>query len=323
MPVSVGYMIAAEKESGVMAAIAEISQNISEVTKVPLGTVKHIARRLGEDELLPRGPRGPNAPDFGDIHIARLLVGVMTIANGIDHTGANIARAVKRIEDLSKGGVPRVEIHVDGDPDDPMVKSVLIPTGSFVETVAYFIRLTQNPVGLDRINRRIGRLLAIGLTFGGGAVYGWIEFASGATNLNHVSDVRRINYGIMGDVLASGMTQDVRVGFDALRRLGELLKTEIPEVSPTASPETTTPASGGTGPATVVVSQPGATPVKLDALAKHQNSDAEEREQALSGPIPAHSSESLGSPPEKGPAPSQDKVEPPWPNTNRPMRCAS
>jgi hypothetical protein len=75
-----------------MAAVAEVCQTISEVASVPRRTVDHLARRLGEAELLPRGPRGRNAPHFEGIHIARLLVGVMTIANGIDYTSARPGR---------------------------------------------------------------------------------------------------------------------------------------------------------------------------------------------------------------------------------------
>src|SRR4051795_286103 len=95
-----GYSVDGIRESGSMATVATVCQVMSEETSVPRGTIDHLARRLGEAELLPRGPRGRHAPQFEDIHEARLLVGVIAIANGIDYTSASVARAVKRIEEL-------------------------------------------------------------------------------------------------------------------------------------------------------------------------------------------------------------------------------
>src|SRR4051812_19812388 len=109
-----------------MAAIAEVCQTISTVTGVPLRVVEYLARRLGEAGYLPRGPRGRHAPHFEDIHIARVLVAVMAVTNGIDYSGANILLALKRIEELSQGGEARVDVYTDGDLDDPQCEIVLM-----------------------------------------------------------------------------------------------------------------------------------------------------------------------------------------------------
>jgi hypothetical protein len=302
-----------------MAAVAEVCQTISEVAGVPRRTVDHLARRLGEAELLPRGPRGRNAPHFEGIHIARLLVGVMTIANGIDYTSARIALSVKRIEELSQGGEARFDIYTDGDLDDPQSKMMMVPAGSFIEMVASCIRWTR--FGVSK-----GGPSAIGLTFGGGNVYGWVESDLGKTGVNHVSDIRRVDFGVTEDVLKSGMKQEVRVELWALSRLGELLDPaslqhqsnsksayssiiEKSEVTPMTFSETTTPTTVGTGPASVddktKVSQPGGDPVKLADGSNQQDSDEKERGQS------SPPSASRGSP-SSDPS-DRSKDEPPWP----------
>jgi hypothetical protein len=279
-----------------MAAVATVCQVISEETGVPRGAVDHLARRLGEAELLPRGPRGRHAPQFEDIHEARLLVGVMAIANGIDYTSASVVRAVKRIEDLSQGGEARVDVYVDRDLNDPQCDVVLVPAGSFVDNVAFLIRLTQASTNRDNYPAT-----AIGLTFGSGNVYGWIEYGKEDRGLDRPSDIQRVNFGLMSAVLKSGMKQEVRIEADVLFRLGELLDdTQLkpqPELllreqaAPKISSKTTTPAAGGAGPAHVdEASQPGVNPV--NHADSHNQQDSDERER---GQSPAPSS-SLGSP---------------------------
>src|SRR4051812_5765884 len=140
-----------------MAAVAEVCQTISAAAGVPLRLVEYLARRLGEAGQLPRGPRGRHAPHFEDIHIARLLAAVMVVADGIDFTGASIALAMTRIEALSQGGEACVDVYVDGDMDDPQSNIMLVPAGSFLETVAHCIRWTRSGVGT-------GSPSAIGLT---------------------------------------------------------------------------------------------------------------------------------------------------------------
>jgi hypothetical protein len=298
-----------------MAAVAEVCQTISEVASVPRRTVDHLARRLGEAELLPRGPRGRNAPHFEGIHIARLLVGVMTIANGIDYTSARIALAVKRIEELSQGGEARFDIYTDGDLDDSQSKMMVVPAGSFIEVVASFIRWTRFGASKDGPS-------AIGLTFGGGNVYGWVESDLGKTGVNHVSNIRRVDFGVTEDVLKSGMKQEVRVEFWALSRLGELLG-EIPlepqgefilRPASSTSSQTTTPAAGGTGPASIDrASQPSGDSVNLADGSNQQDSDEKERGQS-SYPFTLRGS------PSSDPS-DRLKEEPPWQRSNSPTHA--
>jgi hypothetical protein len=290
-----------------MATVAAVCQVISEGTGVSRGAVDHLARRLGEAELLPRGPRGRHAPHFGDIHEARLLVGVMAIANGIDYTSASVVQAVKRIEELSQGGEARVDVYVDGDLEDPQSEIVLAPAGSFVEHVAFLIRLTRNP-----ISKNDYPATAIGLTFGSGKVYGWMECRVKGRGQN-----RRFDFGLMSAVFKSGMKIEVRIEADVLFRLGELVDDnqleQQPELllreqaAPKISSKTTTPATGGTGPASIdQASQPGANPVN-DAVGSNQQ-DSDERERGQSHP----SFSSLGSP--SSGQTDQLEDEPLWPS---------
>jgi hypothetical protein len=295
-----------------MATVPTVCQTISEVTSAPRAAVDHIARRLGEAGLLPRGPRGRHAPQFEEIHIARLLVGIMAIANGIDYTSVSVARAVKRIEELSQGGEARVDVYVDRDLGDPQCEIVLVPAGSFVDNVAFLIRLTQAPSSRDDYPAT-----AIGLTFGSGNVYGWIEYGKKARGLDQPSNIQRVNFGLMSAVLKSGMKQEVRIEADVLFRLGELLDDTLlkpqPELllqeqaAPKISSKTTTPATVATGPAHVdKASQPGANPVNTADTNNQQDSD--ERERGQSHP----SFSSLGSP--SSGQTDQLEDEPLWPS---------
>jgi hypothetical protein len=303
---------------GVMAAVAEVCQTISTAAGVPLRLVEYLARRLGEAGQLPRGPRGRHAPHFEAIHIARLLAAVMVVADGIDFTGASIALAMTRIEALSQGGEGRVDVYVDGDLDDPQSKMMLVPAGSFLEMVAHYIRWTRS--GGSK-----GGPSAIGLTFGGGSVYGWVELNLEGTGVNHVADIRRVNFGVTEDLLKSGMKQEVRVDRDVLSRLGELLG-DIPlgphggfdlRSPSSTSSETTTPATGGAGPASVVksskcnrrvtkVNQPNRAVTRGACYRPHQQDSDEKKSGQSPHPFSPHGSPSSD-------RSNQRKDEPSWP----------
>jgi DNA-binding transcriptional ArsR family regulator len=211
-----------------MAAVAEVCRTISEATGVPRRTVDHLARRLGEAGLLPRGPRGRNAPQFDSIHMARLLVGVMAVANGIDYTAASVVQAVRRIEGLRQEGEIESGLYADCNLDDPETELQFVPAGSFIGTVAHRMRWIQigaSKGGVPTIEMTYGNggVSAVGLTFGNGDVYGWIEFDQGGTGMDCLSNPQRITFGHMSAVLAAGMKQNVRVEVGVLSRLGELL----------------------------------------------------------------------------------------------------
>jgi hypothetical protein len=316
-----------------MAAVAEVCQTISTAAGVPLRLVEYLARRLGEAGQLPRGPRGRHAPHFEAIHIARLLAAIMVVADGIDFTGASVLLAMTRIEALNQGGEGRVDVYVDGDLDDPQSKMMVVPAGSFLDLVAHSIRWTRSGVSK-------GGPSAIGLTFGVGSVYGWIEFNLGETGVNHVADIRRVDFGVTEDLLKSGMKQEVRVERDVLFRLGELLG-DIPlgphggfDLRPpsSTSSETTTPATGGAGPASVdstkvktKASQPGCPPVKPKTIATDVSEDVdqdvnqEDSDEKKRGQSP-HPFSSLGSP--SSDRSNQRKDEPPWPISNSQTQSA-
>jgi hypothetical protein len=80
--------------------------------------------------------------------------------------------------------------------------------------------------------------------------------------------------------------------------------------------ETATPATGGTGPASVddIAGQPGCSPVNPDDVTSHQDSGKKKRRQRSASSAPP------GSP--SSDPPNQPKDEPPWPKSNLPMRSA-
>jgi hypothetical protein len=214
----------------------------------------------------------------------------MIVANGIDFTGASVAPAMKRIEALSRVEETWIDVSTDDDPGGPTIRRVLGRAISFIDQVTSCIRLTRAPISRDDHTGR-----AIGLTFGSGDVYGWVEFGYPAS-----VPARRVNFGLMKTVLTSGMKQEVRVEFDVLFRLGKLLG-DIPlgpqgefDLRPWSSSKTTTPAAGGTGPAPVeTASQPGCNPVNPAEPDSQQDRSMREREQS-SSPAAPHGSPSFG-----------------------------
>jgi hypothetical protein len=105
------------------------------------------------------------------------------------------------------------------------------------------------------------------------------------------------------------------LALDTERELGQSASSDTASSTAAEDAETTTPATGGTGPAHVdKASQPGANPVNSADGDNQQDSDEKER-----GQSPAPSS-SCGSPSSKPSARSKD--EPPWPRSSLQMQFA-
>ncbi len=205
-----------------MANAIKVSREIADATGVALPTVENIARRLGEGGWLPRGGRGRHAAQFGPTDIATLLVGVMAIAgDALETPASHVRAAVERISELSIGGPLTIDTYFDD-----AGRRETVPGGAFIANVASFIewpelRIDQVPMPLDDNHApTVGRILALGLQFGGGTVVGWIETAPDPS-ANNVA--RRTYFGMAREVTSAGMVREVRVSVDVLDRLGGLL----------------------------------------------------------------------------------------------------
>ena len=205
-----------------MANAIEVSREIADATGVALATVENIARRLGEGGLLPRTGRGRHAAQFGPNDIAILLVGVMAVITDAAETPASHVRAaVARIAELSIGGPMGIAAYFDA-----AGRREVVPAGAFIANVASFIkwpvlRINQPAMAVDDDHApTVGRILALGLQFGGGTVVGWIETAPDP-RVDNVA--RRTYFGQTRGAITTGMVREVRVGVDVLDRLGGLL----------------------------------------------------------------------------------------------------
>ncbi len=203
-----------------MATVPQTCRAIASLTQVPERTVGHLARRLGEAEMLPRGPRGVNAPHIEPVHAARILIGVMSLTDGINATAAKVVQAVERIGALDRGGEGGFEVYASGDPDDSDTKYEMVPYGSFIENVAQLLQLKEARE----------QVAAVGLRFDGEHVSGWSEYKIAEGQPNHIVDVRRVYFGGLRPV-SSGMSQEVRVDGSVLDRLSALLEERAAEPS--------------------------------------------------------------------------------------------
>jgi len=197
-----------------MANVAEVTQEIADATGIASATVVHVARKLGENGWWPRGARGRHAAQFNTENIATLLAGVMAIAGDAVKTPASRVQTVmeqitviRHIKELGAGGPAMVDIYEDGDGG-----LELVPSGGFIQNVAGLIK------GADLLEFK--GVQAVGLTFGAGAVTGWVETMP-KPGLNHT--VRRDYFGPVREVMASGLTREVRVSAAVLSRLSDLI----------------------------------------------------------------------------------------------------
>ncbi len=146
-----------------MANSRQMAAIIAQETGAPIGTVRHVARRLGEARLLgPRNARGRAAPDLKPVQVAYLLVGLMAVADGLGEGTVQVGDVVQRVAALAEGSTGRAKFYEDNETGE-----ITGEFGSFIDAVAFL--LTIEPTELAKING------AIGLTIWANGMGAWVR----------------------------------------------------------------------------------------------------------------------------------------------------
>jgi hypothetical protein len=208
-----------------VATAQVIADEISRIGGIPSSTVRTIARRLGEASLLPRGGRGKPPQKLSARDCARLIIGTMRIADGINVAVARVDQLVHDVERLKcQGNVSTVEV--------PRI--AVVEPGSFVGQLASLIKRLST----DEKTRLRQLVAAVGLTTGPDRLWGWLEFRRDWERLDVEGTELIPSYGSSRVIFGrghfdnSGLTREIRITSEALCeiaaawRLGESLTEE-------------------------------------------------------------------------------------------------
>ena len=205
-----------------MISMPEAVRVISNSVGVPGSTVETITRRLGEAGAISRGTRGRKAADASSDDLARILIGVMSIADGIYGTSARVVQAVEQVGNLSCPGAHEVSI-VDNAEGLGSARD-----GTFLNELTTLIEWCADSDDALVVLRVVR---AVGLTFKGETTHGWTELTAEAElDLDKVADayVRspggglRLIFGSDVEGMMPGMTREVRVSIDSLIELAKI-----------------------------------------------------------------------------------------------------
>ena len=196
-----------------MPTLSEACAALAEATGVPRGTIEHVGRRLGEAALLPRGPRGVNAPQLDAHHLAMLAIGLLHIGDGFAGTIARVPVEVAKVAALARAE------HGAGF---ELSRHVLIE-GDFLTSVAQILAGMSDP---DPEARRDWRAAVdgVGLVFGGGHAAGFIVLSAKATGTDTgIGFTYSASPGEGTKVWHAPFRRQIRLDGSALVALGGLL----------------------------------------------------------------------------------------------------
>ena len=145
-----------------MTILAELSLEISQALRIPLGEVEAVARRQREAAPPPPAAAAPEQ-HIGAAEAARLLVGVMVMRiEGSATPAAALTADIERLARLQHGAL----LYLDTD---------FILPGDYVGAVGEILAALADPARRERAREWIGR---IGVARGGGRMAGWVEVRS-------------------------------------------------------------------------------------------------------------------------------------------------
>ena len=200
-----------------MATAQVIAAEMSRVGGIPTSTVRTIARRLGEAGLLPRGGRGKAPQELSARDCARLIVGTMRIADGVNGAAARVDQLVHEVESLRCPG--KVSVAETDTIEALNAPVAVVEPGSFIRQLESLIkRLSTDETRLRQV------LAAVGLTTGTNRLWAWVELRphehleGAGPYLSDASGSTRVIFGSC-DFDYSGMSREVRITSEALSEI--------------------------------------------------------------------------------------------------------
>ena len=182
-----------------MANVREVAEIIAEKLGAPLGTVRHVARRLGEASLLgPRNARGRAAPDLNWEFTAYLIVGVMAVADGLGEGTVQVGKIAQRVATLAKGTTGKADIYRDNKTGE-----VIVEYGSIIDAISHLLKI--NPT---LVNEKNG---SVGLTIDAAGIRAWVENIT--VSEDGKPQVSRITFGASANETPRGLKRDIVLSF--------------------------------------------------------------------------------------------------------------
>ena len=188
-----------------MANVREVAEIIAQKTGAPIGTVRHVARRLGEARLLgPRNARGRAAPDLEPIQVAYLLVGLMAVADGLGEGAVQVGDAVQRVAALAEGSTGEAHLYKDSETGE-----ITGEFASFIDAVAFL--LIVEPTKLEGVTSEVG------LTIHADGVRAWVRTNQEADNGEVL--VRDTVFSASTDAPPRGLQRQIVLSFGVIAKI--------------------------------------------------------------------------------------------------------
>ncbi len=193
-----------------MASIREATEIIAEATGADIGTVRQLARCLGEAGML--GPRLPGRRAFQlePLHIARMIIGLLAMG----HLGVRRDQRVITSMPIAAELVPVIEklgaegpVDFDISEDERTGKAKITPRGGFTQWIVSMVSWLDDHSFAEKFCE------AASITFASdGQFYARLE-------LRHGSDSHTIVFGDAVVVEAAGLTRTVTITGSAIAKV--------------------------------------------------------------------------------------------------------
>lgn len=207
-----------------MTTAPDIATAVSECAVLPASLVSNIVRRLGEGGSIPRADRGRRPPDIRSEDLARILIGVLSVADGIEGSVARVVQAVREIRGLECRGT--LNWAHDDSVEEFKNAMLVVPGGSFLDQITYLIDHCSDSNTAPIFEQVV---LAIGLSRSEARTLGWVEVTGdgeviqgGAIHCTTAIGGRRVFFGDVDPTSFRGLIREARLSIAALGELARV-----------------------------------------------------------------------------------------------------
>jgi hypothetical protein len=209
-----------------MATLSNVNEVISTATGIELGQIKLLSRMLREARLIPQTGRGLHAAHLEAFHIATLFLGLLVAR----HVGPlhRVASMVRQVGALRKKDAVAIRPY----PDSPQSVELLPPDTTFLEALGRVISaFSQNetPASFH------GAVTRVGIRFGVGRAYPWIEFKRGRGFNGLTNEPDRLcafgSASLLHRVQTAGMVSESKISNGVLLEVAQLLRKDANSIA--------------------------------------------------------------------------------------------